>query len=77
MIEHDPENYYNNGWVKIPSELMNDEYEALSWLSDFDLCIYPGLNSRQFHITDLDHSLTIMYHKQQPRRFPVTELYFK
>ena len=76
MIEHDPKHYFDRGWKKIPSELLVDEEKALRWLMDFDLCIYPGLNKREFTIADFDKYLTIEYDKSQPRRFPVTELYF-
>lgn len=75
-MEHDPELYYDHGWEKIPINLTMDEQQALHWLTDFDLCIYPGLNSREFSITDVDHKLTIQYSPSQPRRFRLTELYF-
>jgi hypothetical protein len=75
-MKHDPEIYFDRGWVKFPNELTGDNEKALKWLMDYDICIYPGLNTRTFDITDFDLSLTIMYDKSQPRRFPVTELYF-
>lgn len=76
MMEHDPELYYDHGWVRFPDELASDEQKALRWLMEYDLCIYPGLNTREFTIADFDSNLTIQYGHSQPRRFPVNELYF-
>jgi hypothetical protein len=70
------EHYLDHGWIKAPLDVLNTNESALRWLMNYDLVLYPGLNTREFNITDLDEKLTIQYDKSQPRRFQLTELYF-